>query len=241
MKFVQKKDQLEKEAQRREIIQSLSSIMNKVAKSPVRPYLRNKAVDAVYELYVYSLIAKAIKNFADNNEVLLYTYESPGMVIPATRFIARGAPGHISTYGLSFVEFSYRGVSYEVHLDIEFIGASGVEHEIDISIIEKNKAEKYRLNNKMADSSSLKVAFECKYYSIKLDKSLIRTFMGVLEDMGHVNLSGFASNLYSSNIEQYCNYGGKKRPYFLSELYPSNKNKEIQWINHLEIELKKLL
>ena len=215
-----------------ELFKSLQNTLNRISGSPMKTILKNNAEHSAYEVYVFSLILKAIKNIASDNKI---TFEN----LDSGKFVARGGPGRLELNRSSYALFTYRNKEYEVHIDIEVEGTSGMIHEIDISIVDSERANNCRQVGSIPTAPSVKVAFECKYYGNKLNKSLIRTYVGLLDDMGNILFSGFVSNLDNEDIQLYCSK--KNRPYFLSSLAPWEKKEQTIFVGLLEKQFKKLL
>lgn len=215
-------------------------VINDLQNDIFLPDLKRQKVDAAYEAYIFSLILRAIDTFADRSN------GQPAIRIKNINgnsnniFTVRGGPGEIygNSSNYSYAEFTYKDVEYEVHIDVQFAGTSTVKHEVDVSIIDKCKAENYRNEGQTAKSVSLRSAFECKFYSSSLEKHLIRAFVGLLDDMGKLELSAFTSNLFSQDIDTYCT--SKKRPYFMGRLIPGNREVD-EFILLLKIQLSRFL
>lgn len=56
---------------RNNLIVALQQTLNRVASNPMRTLLNNQADHSAYEVYIFSLILKSIKNIAENNEIIL--------------------------------------------------------------------------------------------------------------------------------------------------------------------------
>ncbi|MBT2721458.1 hypothetical protein [Bacillus sp. ISL-46] len=221
---------------KREIIKKYRSLLTKLnSDKKMVGILRRKKIDSAYEVYIFSLILKAVKNISDDNKIKFRGIKSD----PTKKIIFRGSPGkiHSTRYNYGYAEFTYLEKTYEVHLDILYTGTSKVQHEIDISIIDKESANNARNKLENPNTRGLRVAFECKFYD-KLEIHLIRTFIGLLDDMGQVNFACFLSNNKSDSIKQYCT-GKKNRPFFFPLVTPLEPDFEIKFVNFIEVYIQK--
>lgn len=161
---------------------------------------------------------------------------------PPRIFIFRGSPGRIysaiNDYGYALC--SHNGHSFEVHVDVQHYGSSKVLHEIDVSIIEHDEGDRCRQNRTNPSAGKTKGAVECKFYGSNLGTTLIRTFVGLTDDLGALKISRFVTNHTSRTISKYCT-GKASRPRFIEQLTPLNHNAENQFIYSVVDDLKKWL
>ncbi|GAA2718426.1 hypothetical protein GCM10009865_54430 [Aeromicrobium ponti] len=221
---------------KRDLIRSFKNILTEAnANKKMVGILRNNADDAAYEAYIFTLILKAIEKLSDDKKVRLKGVNET----PKKKFIFRGNPGEIytTTVNYGYAEFSYLGKLYEVHIDVQYLGTSKVRHEIDISILDKDAAQNCREKRISANARFLRIAFECKFYET-LQIHLIRTFTGLLDDMGQTDFSCFLSNKSSENIQQFCT-GKKNRPFFFPLVIPTEKEHELKFVNFIEVYIRK--
>jgi hypothetical protein len=138
--------------------------------------------DKVYEIYIYTLIAR---EFMSNPKWSWRVLSGKGSV--GTSFIFRGKPGKLNgDPEFNFIEFENKksGNSYELHLGIEVSGVSTVNHEIDIGLFDTKKASDVRTcrTKENINGKSVPLTIECKYYNIKIGKELGRQTLGMAID-----------------------------------------------------------
>jgi len=190
--------------------------------------------EKAYEAYVFGLCLRAARELGA--AVVLR-----GISGPPTPFIFRGGPGqiHSASRNYGYAEFVLNGHPFEVHAGVEFLGTSGMTHELDVSIIRAEDATECRRQPDDPPSASLVGGWECKFYSGNLRKGLGRAFVGLIDDMGsNVRLAGFCSNSVHPQLRDY--FQPQRRPYphfLLTPLQPSNEN---IFVNQLKGELKKM-
>ncbi len=200
--------------------------------------LRRNAIDAAYEAYIFTLILHAVRQIGGSVE--LRSINNPNR--PPRTFIFRGSPGRIYSslddYGYALC--SYNGHTFEVHVDVQYYGTSKVLHEIDISIVEHDEADRCRQNGTNPLAGKTKGALECKFYGNNLGTTLIRTFVGLTDDLGTLKISRFVTNHTSRTISKYCT-GKTSRPRFMERLTPLNPDAENQFIYSVVDDLRKWL
>jgi hypothetical protein len=196
--------------------------------------LVRRVEEKAYEAYVFGLCLRAVRELGA-------TPVLRGISGPPTPFIFRGAPGqiHSDARNYGFAEFSMNAQYFEVHAGVEFRGASGMTHELDVCIMRAEDAERCRLEPDDPPSASLFAGWECKFYAGNLDKGLGRSFVGLVDDMGsNLRLSGLCSNSFHPQLLEYFQPQRRPFPHFrLTPLEPSNED---IFVNQLKGELKKM-
>lgn len=201
----------------------------------VRYYRLSRDIEAkAYEAYVFGLCLRAARELG-GNPVL------HGVQGPPNPFIFRGAPGQIHSisrnYG--FARFSLKSSSFEVHSGVEFVGNSGMMHELDVCIMRADDAEKCRKHPDNPRPASLVGGWECKFYAGNLKKESGRAFVGLMDDMGtNTRLSGFCSNSEHPQLREY--FQPRRRPHPHFRLTALNVSNEDIFVNQIKGELKKM-
>lgn len=109
----------------------------------------------------------------------------------ATTFNMRGGPGHIQSAkphlsgGACHFEFSRNARSLELHASVEHIGASGSEHELDLSVMPTDWVDFYRTHGGGPFDGWRLTGIELKAYdgTATLGKSLARALVAVAGDL----------------------------------------------------------
>ena len=187
-----------------------------------------------YEAYIFSLCLRAMRSL-NANPILHGVSGSPNP------FIFRGGPGQIHSrhrnYG--YASFSLRGNEFEIHAGVEFLGTSGMTHELDVAIMRAEDARKCRTTPCDPKPSSLFGAWECKFYDTTLQKHLARAFVGLVDDLGtNIRLKGFCSNRDHDQMRDY--FAPQRRPYPHLLLTPLDFNSETRFVGVLAAEIKKM-
>jgi hypothetical protein len=191
--------------------------------------------EKAYEAYVFGLCLRSVRSLGATP--VLY-----GISSAPSPFVFRGAPGKIhSTYrNYGYARFSLENQDFEIHCGVEFKGTSGMTHEIDVCVLKADEAAACRLNPDDPKAASVVAAWECKFYSSTLDKSLGRAFVGLMDDMGTKHrVSGLCSNNTHQGLKAYL--APKNRPdahFELTPLFPANEN---FFVNDLASTLRKMV
>lgn len=112
-------------------------------------------------------------------------------------------------------------------------------HEVDVSIIRGDAADRCRQRPDDPPSASLVAGWECKFYAGNLEKGLGRSFVGLIDDMGtNLRLSGFCSN--SSHIQLKDYFQPQNRPYPHFNMTPLQPSNEDIFVNQIKGAIKKM-
>lgn len=171
--------------------------------------LTSRTAPKAYEAYVFGLCLRAAREFGAN-PILRGIRGGP------SPFVFRGGPGHISstTRNYGYATLSCGKQELELHAGVEFQGASGMLHELDVCLVRADAATRCRERNRNPDSASLVGAWECKFYEGSLDKAQARAFVGLMADMGtNPRVSGFCSNREHREVRDYLRLQRRPDPY----------------------------
>lgn len=190
--------------------------------------------EKAYEAYVFGLCLRAVRELGV--QPLLR-----GILAIPNPFVFRGAPGQIHSkyrnYG--YASFTLNRQEFEIHAGVEFVGTSGMTHELDVCIMRADTAQECRRQPNDPPSSSVFGAWECKFYDQSLDKHLARAFVGLVDDFGsNLRLAGFCSNRTHSQMREY--FQPQRRPYPHLLLTPLDPTSETRFVGVLSSELKKM-
>ena len=97
--------------------------------------------EKAFEVYVLSLVVEAIRRAGGHaTPVGITSGNNPNSIV------FRAAPGSIfsRTQDFAYLNSSLNGKQFELHIDVEFEGGSGATHEMDISVIDRNDADRSR-------------------------------------------------------------------------------------------------
>ncbi|MGH8046544.1 MAG: hypothetical protein ACREKL_04800 [Chthoniobacterales bacterium] len=196
--------------------------------------LVQRVEDKAYEAYVFGLCLRAVRDLG----VIPVLH---GITGPPHPFVFRGAPGQIySTYrNYGYASFVLNNKRFEIHAGVEFVGTSGMTHELDICIMRAEDAARCRANPDNPSAASVVGAWECKFYDGGLGKHLARAFVGLVDDMGtNYRLAGFCSNQDHPQMRDY--FQPQRRPYPHLRLTPLDAGSENRFVHTLAAELKKM-
>lgn len=217
-------------------LQDLEQAIDDLLGHPLGPgsyRLVSRVEEKAYEAYVFGLVLRAVRQLG-------VTPVLRGIAALPNPFVFRGGPGQIHSqyrnYG--YATFTLNGRDFEVHAGVEFVGTSGMTHELDVCIMRAEDADRCRQQPNDPPAASVVTAWECKFYDSRLDKGLARAFVGLISDLGDLRESGFCSNQSHPQMPAY--FRPKNRPYPHLLLSPLNTAGEERFVGHLAAELKKM-
>lgn len=198
--------------------------------------LNSNTCERAFEAYIFGLCCDSVR--AAGGTVTLTGIQSGPNPSPV---IFRGAPGSMASNIQDFVyaDCKLNHKTFEIHVDVEYEGTSGVLHEVDVSFCEHQHANAVRRTHATPKGSGKKLlmAFECKFYESTPGVSLGRTFVGLVADCGALRLKGFVSNIPSEKLRQYFSKTSRPEPFL--GLNPSDKASEERFIRNVEQVLRK--
>ena len=138
--------------------------------SAVNSYLPIKSNGNRYELYIYSLVHKAL---SANFKLIPQQLEAG-----TNKFVFKCSPTFINNS--SYFSFGVKdGKNYELRNGVEVLGHA-MHHEVDISVFNRDN---YHFGD-YPDRLELKLGLECKYYSsANALKGEIRKYLGAMSDL----------------------------------------------------------
>ena len=216
----------------------LQNAINQVLAIPGVPavlQLNSATRERAFEAYVFSLLVRAIRE-AGGTAVIHGRNSGPNPAIA----IFRGGPGLL---GSAAQDFAYalcqlNNKEFEIHVDIQYEGGSGAIHELDVSIYDHAAAERVRQNpNLFAKTGKLYGGFECKFYDSTLGTALGRTFVGLIDDCGTLQIKAFTTNGLSQGLVRY--FTPKKRPDRFFRLSSLRQTQEADFVSFVKQVLSK--
>jgi len=193
--------------------------------------LNSNTQERAFEAYVFALCCEAVRR-AGGTAVLRGIQSGPN----PNPVVFRGAPGSIASKAQDFVYAScvLQGKEFEIHVDVEFAGASSASHELDVSIISKQLADRARHSGvpPRGTGRHLLGCFECKFYDKTPGVSLCRTFIGLVDDCPPARIAGFVSNKSSESIRLYLSPKGRPTAYVLTPLDAAGEDRFISAVEH---------
>lgn len=197
--------------------------------------LNSNTEERAYEAYILSLCCEAVR--IQGGQVIITGINSGANPSPV---VFRGGPGSMSSTNQDFcyADCRLRKKSFEIHVDIEYVGQSGANHEIDVSIYDSQAAQNVRASgHSPRTNKALIAAIECKFYASKPGVDLARTFVGLATDCVSNKFKAFVSNRSASGIERFLSKSNSPEPFF--DLTPLNPDSEQRFVRYLEQVLRK--
>jgi len=126
------------------------------------------------------------------------------------------------------------GKQFEIHVDVEFEGNSGATHEMDVSLIDKGRADRARTG--LRNPRNLLFVAECKFYSSSIPSiGVARALVGLASDFYMEIEAAFVSNDATLNLKNFVRK--KNRPDPFPDLSPLDKEAEDRFKKTIESRL----
>lgn len=196
-------------------------------------HLNNDSLERAYEAYIWSLCKRAVEEAGGATELVGRDGK------PTWEIILRGAPGHMASDAQSFcyIKCCLNGKEFEIHLDVQYVGNSGVLHEVDVSIYDHADAERVRKFTSQPTASKLVAMIECKFYQAAPPGiALGRQFVGLVSDFTGRKMNAFVSNKGTKSLNCFLAYKKKIEPF--TDLIPGGQAAE-RFVKNLEQFLRK--
>jgi hypothetical protein len=193
---------------------------------PATLQLNSPTRERAFEGYVFSLLVRAVRQ-ASGTATLVGRNSGPNPAV----VVFRGGPGLLGSAAQDFAyaECQLGAKEFELHLDVQYEGNSQAIHEVDVSIYDRDAADRIRSNPAVfAKTNKLHGAIECKFYDTTLGTTLGRTFVGLVDDCGGLELKVFATNGLSQGLVRY--FTPKKRPNRFFRLSPLRPDKQTAFV-----------
>jgi len=159
---------------------------------------RNKmAACDLYEAYLLMLVVKA----AVDEGATVEFRDSTDAAAP--HLTLRSGPSSIFTSA----QYTHARITFpgkpplEAHVGIYVAGLSTVVHECDVAVIDAEEARNCRQNSSHPSRNKLLVGIECKYYSSNVGIDLIRSFLGLTDELKKKDRF-FVSNIGGANPQK---------------------------------------
>lgn len=197
--------------------------------------LNSYTQERAYEAYIFSLCTKAVLKLGGTVSLIgINSGKNPNPIV------FRGSPGVIYSKAQDFAYAlcSLNGKEFEIHADVQFLGQSSASHEIDISLVQHDAADRCRKRLEYPGMSQHLIgAIECKFYFGNPGVSLARTFAGLLSDASSNRVEAFVYNRSSDDIGAFFSKLNSSNSF--DNLVPSNAIYEDMFVNYIMLELSK--
>lgn len=202
---------------------------------PATLQLNSPTRERAFEGYIFSLLVRAVRQ-ADGTATLVGRNSGPNPAV----VVFRGGPGLLGSTAQDFVyaQCQLGTKEFELHVDVQYEGSSEAIHEVDVSIYDRDAADRIRSTPAVfAKTNKLHGAIECKFYDSTLGTTLGRTFVGLVDDCGGLEFKVFATNGLSQGLVRY--FTPKKRPNRFFRLSPLRPGKETEFVEFAKQVLSK--
>jgi hypothetical protein len=160
----------------------------------------------LFEGFILSLVLRAAAA-----ESALITFENVDASV-TNDFTFRTSPGHIwwdsRPFTHAIIRFANKP-SLEAHTGIYIAGTSGVTHEADVVVLQRDEAETCRQRHAAPRYSKVILASECKFYSTTPGLHLGRGFLGLCSDLSGRDCF-FVTNTVAPSVERLLSHKKKK-------------------------------
>lgn len=165
-------------------------------------YNNASAANDVFEGFIWSIVVAAAKA-----EGATVTYEDVSGNV-AGQLVFRTTPGNIYSKADDYTHAVIRfgdASELEAHIGVYVSGRSGVIHECDVAIIDRNEGIICRSEEVHPRSSKLVAALECKFHAGTLKLGVARGFLGLAEELTK-NDRFLVTNASSQIVEKMMAY-----------------------------------
>jgi hypothetical protein len=197
--------------------------------------LNSNTPERAFEAYVLGLCVQSVRNIGG-----LVTITGINTGANPNPLVFRGGPGSMSSRNQDFcyADCQLRNKTFEIHVDVEYVGQTGASHEIDVSFYDSQRAQAVRASRSSPRTNqNLIVAIECKFYDSKPGVVLARTFVGLISDCSSNQLNAFVSNKSGRDLDRFLSKKSAPEPF--TDLTPLDGSAEQRFIKTLEQRLKK--
>ena len=197
--------------------------------------LNSPTRERAFEAYTFSLMVASVREAGGTAQIV-----GRNSGVNPTVVVLRGGPGLL---GSNAQDFAYADCTlgnrqFEIHVDVQYEGSSEAIHELDVSIYDHESAERIRqMPNLFAKTNKLLGAVECKCYGEALGTSLGRTFVGLCDDCGTLEVKLFVTNGLAQGLVRY--FSPKKRPNRFFRLSPLRPDHEREFVEFVKQTLRK--
>jgi len=199
-----------------DLLQELNGYLSGIATS----YGSSSQPCDVYEGYIFSLVVAEARNCRG-----IVHYETVRGV-RTTQLVFRTTPGQIYStkhpYTHAVITFGRIAPPLEVHIGVQVQGNSGVLHECDVLVLEKDEADLCRGVRVAPRSKNCALAIECKFYTTsRLNLGLARGFQGLVSDLASNARPTFVANVSTPSIRRYF---GHRNRHWEDEAVPGGRS-----------------
>lgn len=158
---------------------------------------------------------------------------------PASQITFRRGPGNLWSSGFTFgiVSFPATAKSLEIHLGVKVVGASGVAHECDVSVIDAEECERSRAGSLHPRRSRVVAALEAKHYQVSPGLEIGRGFLGLGNELGGSKCSLVFPAQVSPNLGTLI---ARKEPECFPEVEPGSSAAD-RLCRHIEQQVRNWL
>lgn len=180
----------------------LNRIYSVIGSNNFTNYTSSSMANDVFEGYTFSIIVKAARSVGAN------IYFEDNKERATNSLIFRTSPGDIfspkNKYTHAVINLP-SCPSLEVHIGVKVTGRSGVLHECDVAVIDRNEARICRASLVHPRASKVLIASECKFYASTLKLDLARSYLGLAEELSKHNRI-LVTNTTSDSAERMITY-----------------------------------
>lgn len=182
------------------ILHDLLDVLSAALVEVPHPYTSRSAAWDIYEAYIWILFLRAAEEHGA--QITFETVRNR----PAASLCFRTSPGNIystaNEYTHAVLTFpNTTAAPLEAHIGIKVSGRSGVPHECDVAVIDRNEGLTCRRGGAHPRAGKLFLSVECKFYASSLGISLARGFLGLTKDIQSKNRF-FVASVTSDQVEK---------------------------------------
>lgn len=205
----------------------LSEIQNELMHlAATNPILATRTrVDKIYEIFVLTCLLRALDNIGATFSVRDSTDN------PTANLMFRLSPGHIyaPTTAPGFIYVKYRQNEYEVQNSLRVSGLSGVLHELDVCLLDRDEALRCRHNQIHPSHTKIRFLAECKFYGDTLPLHLGREFLGLSKEF-NCRVKTVVANVDSEVVHRLVTKHKGTENFRVTPAKPENVERFVHWL-----------
>jgi hypothetical protein len=182
-----------------ELVRAIGSVLSAAGAS----YATAGARDKHYGVWIFSLVFDEAK--ASSGAVLID--------LRSTQAVFRGNPSDLESPSV-FTYAEARGATrdWEVHVDVNILGGSGVTHGVDVSLIPRSTVDKARREGRQPKLGQRGLGIEAKCFAVPLTPNEGRVVLGFQVDLA--SAFWLVSNKANDAVETMLRHPNKSTDFF---------------------------
>jgi hypothetical protein len=179
--------------------------------------------ESLYEGFTFACVIEALTQLGAQFEVRDHNDNATQMLTFRTK------PGLIYSPGFTFVLARIGVRELELHTDVRVLGRSGVLHELDVALIDRDEGVRCRQQGVLPRASKVRFLAECKFYGRTVPLNLGREFLGLSSEFT-IRVKTMVSSADNENIRRLITSHKGTENFNVSPMNPDKVKMFVQWL-----------